>query len=272
MTEPELAGSFQFYKGVGIAASLFLMVSFQLLLPNRLSLGTLVHNWKVNAPLALVDAALLSFLCGACVCSWAVTVREHGVGVLGATSGPYWLQVAAAVVTLDLVAFAWHRANHRWPFLWRFHAVHHSDVHLDASTAFRFHPGELLISLGVRLVVITITGLPILGLIGFEVVYGFCNLFVHSDIRLDRTRERQLGLVFVTPSLHRLHHSERPAIHNTNFGTIFSLWDRLSGTLRRGHAATPVTLGLPGQHGRPLSVWGALFRPLRRGINHPSPE
>ena len=148
--EAELTESFELYKGAGMLVSLLLVVAFQLLFPNRLSLQTLVRNWKVNAPLALIDVALLSLLCGACVCTWAVTVRQHGFGVFEAAALPYWTQVAATVIVLDVVAYLWHRANHRWALLWRFHAVHHSDVHFDASTAFRFHPGELLISLAVR--------------------------------------------------------------------------------------------------------------------------
>jgi sterol desaturase/sphingolipid hydroxylase (fatty acid hydroxylase superfamily) len=263
--EAEVAESFQLYKGAGILASLLLVVAFQLLCPNRLTLRTMVSNWAVNCPLALIDIALLTLLCGACVCTWAVTVRAQGIGMFEAAFVPYWVQVATTVVMLDLVAYLWHRANHRWPLLWRFHAVHHSDVHFDASTAFRFHPGELLISLGVRLVVVTVTGLPILGLIAFEVVYGFFNLFVHSDIRLSGTREHWLGRLLVTPSLHRLHHSERPEIHNKNFGTIFSTWDRLGRTLLGGDADTRVTVGLPGQHGRALGVGEALRLPLRPG-------
>ena len=260
--EAELTESFELYKGAGMLVSLLLVVAFQLLFPNRLSLQTLVRNWKVNAPLALIDVALLSLLCGACVCTWAVTVRQHGFGVFEAAALPYWTQVAATVIVLDVVAYLWHRANHRWALLWRFHAVHHSDVHFDASTAFRFHPGELLISLGVRLVVVTVTGLPVLGLIAFEVIYGFCNLFVHSDVRIARSGERLLGWLLVTPSIHRVHHSERPEIHNRNFGTIFSLWDRLGRTYLGGDADSPVTLGLPGQGGRALSVGEALRLPL----------
>ena len=252
--EAELTESFQLYKAAGLLASLVLIVAFQILFPNRLSLRSLVSNWKVNAPMAVVDAALLSLLCGACVCTWAVTVRHRGMGVFEAAALPYWMQVAATLVILDLVAYLWHRANHRWALLWRFHAVHHSDIHFDASTAFRFHPGELLISLGVRLVVVTATGLPLLGLIAFEVIYGFCNLFVHSDIRIAKGRERCLGWLLVTPSLHRVHHSERPEILNRNFGTVLSIWDRLGRTLLAGSADTPVALGLPGQHGRELGL------------------
>lgn len=261
--EAELADSFELYKAGGVLTSLLLVVAFQLLFPNRLTLRRLLKNWTVNAPLALIDTALLSLLCGACVSTWAVTVRQRGIGVFEAAAIPYWIQVAATVIVLDLVAYLWHRANHRWPLLWRFHAVHHSDVCFDASTAFRFHPGELLISLGVRLIVVTVTGLPILGLITFEVIYGFSNLFVHSDIRIAPRQEHRLGWLFVTPSLHRMHHSERPEIHNTNFGTIFSIWDRLGWTFLNGDANSPVTLGLPGQGGRSLRLGEALSLPLR---------
>jgi sterol desaturase/sphingolipid hydroxylase (fatty acid hydroxylase superfamily) len=265
--EAELKTSFQFYKSAGLLASLVLIVAVQLLVPNRLSIRTLISNWFVNTPLALIDAALLSMLCGACVCTWAVTVREHGFGLFEATKVPYTIQLPVTVLVLDLVAYLWHRANHRWSFLWRLHAVHHSDVHCDASTAFRFHPGELLISIGVRLVMVTLTGLPLLGLIAFELIFGFFNLLVHSDIRFPLGPERRLGWVFVTPSLHRMHHSERPEIHNTNFGTILSVWDRLWHTFLDGDADTPVTLGLPGQHGRALGLGETLQLPLRKGIS-----
>jgi len=265
--EVELAESFQFYKGAGILASLLLVLVFQLLLPNRLSLRSLVSNWTVNVPLALIATVFLSLLCGACVCIWAVTVRERGVGVFEAAALPYWMQVAATPLILDLVAYLWHRANYRSPLLWRFHAVHHSDVHLDASTAFRFHPGELLMSLGVRLVVVTATGLPILGLIVFEVMYGLVNLFVHSDIRIADGLERRLGWLVVTPSLHRVHHSEDPELYNRNFGAILSGWDRFGWTFLGNDADSPVTLGLPGQHGRALMLWEALRLPLQRRPN-----
>ena len=266
--EAALKESFQLYKGAGLAVSLVLVLAFQLLFPNRLTIRTLARNWKVNVPLAAVDTALVSLLCGACVCTWAATVRERGGGGLfEAAALPYWSQVAVTVALLDLVAYVWHRANHRWAWLWRFHAVHHSDVTFDASTAFRFHPGELLISIGVRLAVVTVTGLPILGLIAFEVIYGLANLFVHSDIRIPAVWEQRLASVVVTPSLHRAHHSERPEIHNTNFGTILSLWDRLAGTLLGGsHADTSITLGLPGQHGRVYGLGEALRLPLRSPV------
>lgn len=262
--DAELADAFHLYKGAGILASLLLIAGAQLLVPNRLSVQAVIRNWRVNAPLALIDTVLLTLLCGACVCAWAVTIRIRGLSLFEAAALPYWTQVLTTVVMLDLVAYLWHRANHRWALLWRFHAVHHSDTHFEASTAFRFHPGELLISMGVRLAVVTLTGLPVLGLITFEVLYGFCNLLVHSDIRIAPRIERWLAWVVVTPSLHRLHHSERPELHSANFGTIFSGWDRLWRTFIDGNADTAVALGLPGQQGQTLGLAETLHLPFRR--------
>ena len=167
------------------------------------------------------------------------------------------------IVLLDCVAWVWHRANHKSSFLWRFHSAHHSDAVFDASTAFRFHPGEILISIGVRLLVVTLTGLPVLGLVAFEVVFAFFNLLVHSDIRIPPRLERWIGLLFVTPSLHRLHHSILETEHNQNYGTIFSCWDRLSKTYVYADTTSKIVVGLPGQRPKPLKLREVLALPLK---------
>lgn len=254
---------FQFYKGLGIFLSLSLIVLFQLLHPNRLAFREMFSNWRINIPIAVINALLLSLLCGACVCTWAVTVREQRMGFFEIARFPYWLEVAVTLLLLDWVAWIWHRANHVYPFLWRFHSVHHSDTRFDASTAFRFHPGELIISLGIRLLAVAASGLPILGLIVFEVVYGFFNLFVHSDIRMPGTPERLLGWLFVTPSLHRIHHSVQDQEHNRNYGTIFSWWDRMGKTYLYANAQSPVRVGLPGLESKPLRLKEILTLPFQ---------
>ena len=262
--EEGIQQNFYFYKGLGVALSLVLIITAQLLFPNRHQLRDLLTNWKVNVPLALIDAGLLSLLCGACVCTWAGIVRGSGFGFFDRAGVPYWIQVVLTVLLLDLVAYAWHRANHASRFLWRFHAVHHSDNCFEASTAFRFHPGELLISLAIRLVVVTLTGLPLMGLIVFEIVYAFFNLFVHSDIRLSPAHEGPLCSIFITPSLHRLHHSDRPAELNTNFGTIFSFWDRLGRSYVFADVSKDNRVGLPDHEDRTLGLMEALMLPLKR--------
>jgi len=264
VVEEQIQQNFQLYKGMGVGVSLALILFFQLMFPNRRLLRDYLMIWRVNIPLALIDAALLSLICGACVCSWAGIVRGSGLGAFDGVGLPYWLQVVATVLVLDITAYVWHRANHVSRFLWRFHAVHHSDTCFEASTAFRFHPGELLISLGVRLVLVTLTGLPLLGLIVFEVVYAFFNLFVHSDVRLAQILEKALSRVFITPSLHRLHHSDQPEELNTNFGTIFSFWDRLGRSFCFSEISRQVSVGLPGQQGKILSLRRSLALPFKK--------
>jgi len=254
---------FQIYKSGEILISLLLISLFQSLLPNRLIFRQLLGNWKVNCSVAFINTLLTSLLCGACVCTWAVTVRESGIGFLEIARFPYWSEVAMTIVLLDFVAWIWHRANHTSSLLWHFHSVHHSDAVFDASTALRFHPGEILISLGVRLLAVTLIGLPVLGLVAFEVVFGFFNLFLHSDIRIRSSLEGWLALLFVTPSLHRLHHSILETEHNRNYGTIFSCWDRLSRTYIYASADSEIEVGLPGQRSRSLRLREVLALPLK---------
>jgi sterol desaturase/sphingolipid hydroxylase (fatty acid hydroxylase superfamily) len=106
--EEQIQQNFQLYKGMGVGISLGLILFFQLLFPNRRHFRDLL------------------MICGSCICSWAVVVRDSGLGTFDRVGFPYWLQVAATVLVLDFVAYAWHRANHVSRFLWRFHAVHHS--------------------------------------------------------------------------------------------------------------------------------------------------
>lgn len=262
--EESVLENFQSFKVVGLAVSLALVITAQLLVPNRNQLRAVLANWRVNVPLAVIDGVLLGLLCGACVCTWAMNVRESGLGTFDRIGLPYWFQVAITIPLLDLVAYLWHRANHLSRFLWRFHSVHHSDVIFEATTALRFHPGELLISLGIRLLVVTLTGLPLLGLILFEVIFGFFNLFVHSDLRLSPRVETVLSRMVITPSMHRLHHSDQPDELNTNFGTIFSVWDKVGRSFVLADALRPIPVGLPQQQGRSLSLGRLLALPFRK--------
>jgi len=149
------------------------------------------------------------------------------------------------MLALDLVSYCWHRANHRIPPLWRFHQVHHSDAAFTVSTGVRFHPGELVLSLPLRLAAIAAVGAPIIGVIVFEIVFSVANLVEHGDIDLPLEFERRLGRVCITPALHRRHHSRRRDELDSNFGTIFAFWDRLLGTFADNSSAERVDTGLP---------------------------
>jgi sterol desaturase/sphingolipid hydroxylase (fatty acid hydroxylase superfamily) len=221
---------------------------------------------RVNAALWAVDGLVMTGICGACACTVAGWAQARGIGLLRMVPLPVLVSLPVSVAALDLVSYLWHRANHRAPFLWRFHRVHHSDDHFTVSTAFRFHPGELLLSLPIRLAAVVALGVSPNVVVAFEIVFALANLVEHGDIALPVALERALGRVVVVPAFHRHHHSAKTAELNTNFGTILILWDRWLGTFgpstslaryRTGLASVSVTtlagaLRLPFQtHGAP---------------------
>jgi sterol desaturase/sphingolipid hydroxylase (fatty acid hydroxylase superfamily) len=218
-------------------------------------------SWRANLGLWAVNLAVMGVVCGACACSVAVWASRHGVGMLNAIDAPLWVALPVSVVGLDLVSYAWHRANHVFPILWRFHQVHHSDRAFTASTAVRFHPGELVLSLPLRLLMVAALGVPAVGVIVFEVLFTVANLLEHGDIDYPRRLERSIERLFVTPALHRRHHGQKGAQLGSNFGTIFSLWDRLLGTYGHSTSAARVDIGLA-HISEELAISGALALPL----------
>lgn len=224
-----------------------------------------------NVPLAVLNAVVLGIACGTCICVAARWSTDHQAGLFHRMALPPVLAILLTLPALDLVSWAWHRAMHRVPFLWRFHRVHHSDRLLGASTALRFHAGELLLSLPLRLATVVVLGAPLEGLLLFEVVFGFFNLLEHGDVRLPRNVERLLGRIVVLPALHRLHHSVEPSELNRNFGTVFSVWDRAFGTFADADSDRPIEVGLPAGAGPEGDRFlDQLRMPLRTG--HRAPE
>ncbi len=231
----------QWLRLAGFAAALALACLLQRLRPHSGGGASL----RVNVGIWLVDGLLLTLLCGACACTAADWAERNGLGLLRALSLPAWASVPLAVVGLDLVSYAWHRANHRLGFLWRFHRVHHSDCHFTVSTALRFHPGELLLSLPLRLAAVVLLGVSTGSVVLFEIVFALANFTEHGDIALPRQLERVLGAVLVVPAYHRRHHSTAAAELNSNFGTVLICWDRWMGTFGPSTSSTHHAIGLP---------------------------
>jgi sterol desaturase/sphingolipid hydroxylase (fatty acid hydroxylase superfamily) len=199
-----------------------------------------------NVGLWLVNLVVLSAMCGGCACSvarWAAAAR---VGLLHGVAAPPWIAAAMTVPALDLLSYGWHRANHRIRLLWRFHQVHHADAAFSVSTGVRFHPGELVLSLPIRLVAIAALGAPVSGVILFELIFSVANLVEHGDIDLPAALERRLSAACITPALHRRHHLRAPGELGSNYGTIFAIWDRLLGTFAASSSAARIAAGLPG--------------------------
>lgn len=132
-----------------------------------------------------------------------------------------------AIILIDLWQYYWHRINHSLPFLWRLHRVHHADKEMDASSGVRFHPGEIFLSGLARLLVIPILGIEFSHLLTYEIIMMTIVFFHHSNIRLSESVDRVLRIIIVTPHMHRLHHSDQQAETDSNYGNIFSIWDRI---------------------------------------------
>jgi sterol desaturase/sphingolipid hydroxylase (fatty acid hydroxylase superfamily) len=233
-------GSFQLLRGAAFVLALLVAFGLQRLNPHARLRG----SWVVNGGLWLVNGVLLGVVCGACAFSVADWAAGQRIGLFNVVSMPWWVTALATVSMLDLVSYWWHRANHRVAALWRFHQVHHSDPTFTTSTGVRFHPGELLLSVPVRLAAVVLLGAPAAAVLAFEVVFAFANLIEHGDINL--RGEHGLSRVFVTPALHRRHHTRQGPERDTNFGTIFSGWDRLFGTYTPSDPTVRVDTGLPG--------------------------
>lgn len=217
---------------------------------------------RVNTGLWLVNIVVVGTICGACVCVAARWATQSGVGLMNWRKTPEWVAFPVSIASLDLVSYGWHRANHACAFLWRWHQVHHSDPAFSVSTALRFHPGELLLSLPLRLAAVVVLGAPVAAVVLFEVAFTLANAVEHGDIDLPKRLESRMERILVTPALHRWHHSVAVRDRDTNFGTIFSVWDRLFGSYAPNNSATVVRTGLPGLPG--VSLWPALLLPLRR--------
>ena len=205
----------------------------------RFHLGVAVFNTVVVRQLAYVPFLL-----------WSVYVDEEGWGISRWLGLSGWTEILLSIVVLDAFDYWWHRLNHRWPWLWRFHKAHHGDTAMDVSTALRFHPGELLLSTVAKSIWIFVWGPLVVAWFIFEALVSVCAQFHHSNIDFPDRVEHWLSLFIVTPRYHAAHHAVDQNLGNRNFSTILSVWDRLFGTYAEpapGGASTnaPDALGLP---------------------------
>ena len=182
----------------------------------------------VNLGMGAVDTAILRLGFPVLAVGWAVAV--DGGGLFGRLAWPAWVEFAAAVLLLDLAIYWQHRVMHAVPMLWRLHRVHHCDTAFDVTTGLRFHPLEIALSMGFKLALISLLGPDPAAVLVFELLLSLGSLFTHTDIALPAGLDRRLRWLFVTPSMHRVHHSTRRVETDSNFGFHLSVWDRLFGS------------------------------------------
>lgn len=223
------------------------------------------RRWPTNWGLTVLNIVVLGALP---VTALVVSdfARDRGLGLLNLIDVPLAVALPAGIAIFSLQSWAVHFAMHKLPVLWRIHRVHHTDRHMDISTTVRFHPVEFLIQAPMGAAIILATGAPPVAVILYELMDALINVFSHSNIRLPRKVEAVLSRLIVTPYLHRIHHSTKPAETDTNFGATLPVWDMMFGTYRRKspEALVEQPIGLTEmQDTRAYSFWWALTLPFR---------
>lgn len=225
------------------------------------------RRWPGNIGIVAIDTLLVRILFPTAAVGVALLAEARGVGLLNIVALPGWLSFLTSFVLLDLIIYAQHRLFHAAPWLWRLHRMHHSDPDLDVTSGVRFHPLEILLSMGIKLGAVVLLGAPAVAVMLFEVVLNATAMFSHSNIRFPRALDRLLRLVIVTPDMHRVHHSTEWRELQSNFGFNLPWWDRLFGTYcaqpAAGHEA--MTIGVAGtEECDALRLDRMLLEPLRR--------
>jgi sterol desaturase/sphingolipid hydroxylase (fatty acid hydroxylase superfamily) len=223
-----------------------------------------VRHTTRNLVVAGAAAATVSVLETPFTIPFATFVEQRGWGLTHLLGGPAWLRAVVATLLLDYTLYLWHIGTHHVPLLWRFHLVHHVDLDLDASTAVRFHAGELALSVPWRLTQVALIGVSPGVLAAWQSLTLVSILFHHSNSALPAGLERALGWMVVTPRMHAIHHSTNRAQRDRNFSSGLSIWDRLHRTLRLDARAQDVAIGVPGyDEGESVSLVRIAVLPFR---------
>jgi sterol desaturase/sphingolipid hydroxylase (fatty acid hydroxylase superfamily) len=243
---------------------LAVMAAWELAAPNRRHDIPRLIRWTNNLALVVVDTALLRLVFPVLATGAAIWAGAQGVGLFNWLGPPLWLALPLAVLMLDFAIWGQHVAMHKVPALWRLHRMHHADPEMDVTTALRFHPLEILVSMAIKIVLVVALGLPPVAVLLFEVILNATALFTHSNVALPAGLERVLRRVIVTPEMHRIHHSDRRDETDSNYGFALSIWDHAFGT-HRAQAAGPIRFGI-GIYGGRRDQWldRLIWQPVRR--------
>jgi len=223
------------------------MLVWELIRPRRVLTVSRRNRWPANLGLLAINTLLLRLLFPAAAVGLAFSMSDLQWGLFNRVDLPYWLEVAAAVLLLDLGIYVQHLAMHRVPLLWRLHRVHHADLDIDMTTGSRFHSIEILLSMLYKWLLILLLGPALFAVLVFEVLLNGMALFNHANVRLPAGVDRVLRVLLVTPDMHRVHHSILRRETDSNYGFNLSLWDRIFKTYvaqpAQGHDG--MTIGIP---------------------------
>lgn len=222
------------------------MAAWETLAPRRRRTVSRWTRWPGNLGVVVLNTLALRFTLPLAAVGLAALAEERGWGLLNNVGIPIWAKIVIAFLLLDLAIYLQHVMFHAVPTLWRLHRMHHADLDFDVTTGARFHPIEILLSMGLKLAVVAALGAPPVAVLVFEIVLNATSMFNHANLRLPARVDRVLRWIVVTPDMHRVHHSIVVDETNSNFGFNLPWWDRLLGTYRAQPAAghEGMTIGL----------------------------
>ena len=222
-------------------------------------------NWGVTI-LNTITLRLMAFALPLLAVGAAIDAEAQGWGVFNALALPLWLEITLVVLILDFAIWVQHLITHKVPVLWRLHRVHHADVDMDVTTAIRFHPVEIALSMLLKIGLVYLLGPAVVAVVIFEVLLNGTAMFNHSNLALPAWLDRAVRKVLVTPDMHRVHHSVHRQEHDSNYGFSLSVWDRIFGTYIAQPAAghDDMKVGLEWQDDRPARLGWTLALPFGR--------
>ncbi|WP_298906628.1 sterol desaturase family protein [uncultured Psychrobacter sp.] len=224
-------------------------------------------RWFANFGLVFASSVIARLAVPVGLTAVALYNQQHGIGLFNIIDLPSIVVIILSLILLDIIIYWQHRLFHRVPILWRLHKVHHADAHVDASTGLRFHPIEIILSILVKLVAVSLLGVPAIAVLIFEIALNGLAMFNHANIRLPPAIEKPTRLILMTQILHRIHHSQRVSETNSNYGFSVIWWDWIFGSYK-SEAKKPdneLDIGLkeypsPKQN---ASLWGLLIMPFK---------
>ncbi len=229
-----------------IAAMLVLVALAEVARPDRAAAR---GRWAVNFGLGLVNALLVRLASVAAPAGVAVLADTFNYGLLRQVDLPLPLVIIIAIIAMDFAIYWQHRLFHATRWGWFLHRLHHADRAMDVSTAVRFNPAEALVSMLYKSALTLFLGLPLVAVLAFEVWLAVGSIIEHANLRLPARADASIRRVWVTPAMHRVHHSAHGDDHNHNYGFALSIWDHLFGTHRMAPSGQQIGLPLASRDG-----------------------
>ena len=222
-------------------------------------LGHLLNNSGL-----LIISTVINFFISFILIAWIEYVEKNNIGLMNLLNLSASIKAFLGVIVLDFTSYFIHRFIHTSKILWRFHRVHHSEIDMDSSTSFKFHPLEAVLVFPAILAEIGLIGISFPAIVLYNVIILPVFFLLHSNLRYPKWVEKILSPVFATPAFHRVHHSDEQKYTDSNYGDIFSLWDRLFGTFQKADPHN-ITFGLKEYRDKKTqSFWYMMMAPFRK--------